>query len=50
MSRYPFASLAASIECPDLRQRFVHASRTLYRLPPHNLLRYVRRRPEWFRA
>lgn len=50
MPCYPFASQAASITCPELRQRFVNASRTLHRLPPAELLRYVRRRPHWFAA
>lgn len=50
MAHYPFASVAGSIACPELRQRFVNASRTLHRMPAERLLSYVARRPHWFRA
>lgn len=50
MARYRFAEVAGEIECSELRQRFVNASRTLHRMQPERLLQYVRRKPLWFRS
>ncbi len=43
MAEYPYATIAASISCPQLRQSFVNAARTRTRVPPYELLRIVER-------
>lgn len=43
MAEYPFASIAAGIACPRLRQTYANAARSLTHLDAHALLRVVQK-------